>query len=312
MAVLSDYVSGTLTVTNGSTSVVGVGTGWRSAGFREGDTLFDIPGATEFEAVLAGVPDTQTTLTLTHPWEGPTQAGVTYRLRFTPDGARMAAQSRNLVEKLGNGNIEAFAGLTGVANGIPGFTGPGAMVIIDVDDIVPDGFVTNTKLADMATATLKGRATAGTGDPEDLSVSQALTLLKAGGAYAKDNILGTVSQSGGVPTGAIIERGSNANGEYVRFADGTQICTRNVTFDLSNASTFQAFVYPAAWAAGSTPAGALSFNSSASSGSDATWWNNVGMVGVYTTISQWSLLFRGTAAATTGQVRITAFGRWWF
>ncbi len=36
------------------------------------------------------------------------------------------------------------------------------------------------------------------------------------------NILGTVSQSAGVPTGAIIERGSNANGEYVRFADGTQ------------------------------------------------------------------------------------------
>lgn len=43
------------------------------------------------------------------------------------------------------------------------------------------------------------------------------------------NILGPVSQSGGIPTGAIIERGSNANGEYVRFADGTQICTARVT-----------------------------------------------------------------------------------
>lgn len=39
-------------------------------------------------------------------------------------------------------------------------------------------------------------------------------------------ILGAVSQSGGAPTGAVIERGSNANGEYVRFADGTQICTK--------------------------------------------------------------------------------------
>ena len=36
--------------------------------------------------------------------------------------------------------------------------------------------------------------------------------------------VGTVSQSGGVPTGAIIQRGSNANGEFVRYADGTQIC----------------------------------------------------------------------------------------
>lgn len=39
-------------------------------------------------------------------------------------------------------------------------------------------------------------------------------------------IVGAVSQSGGVPTGAIIEQGSNGNGEYVRFADGTQICWR--------------------------------------------------------------------------------------
>ena len=43
-------------------------------------------------------------------------------------------------------------------------------------------------------------------------------------------LVGTVSQSGGVPTGAIIERGSNANGEYVRFADGTQICTLTSSF----------------------------------------------------------------------------------
>ncbi len=44
--------------------------------------------------------------------------------------------------------------------------------------------------------------------------------------YHQGRILGAVSQSGGVPTGAIIERGSNANGDYARFADGMQICTR--------------------------------------------------------------------------------------
>ena len=38
------------------------------------------------------------------------------------------------------------------------------------------------------------------------------------------DILGVVSQSSGAATGSIIERGSNANGRYVRFADGTQIC----------------------------------------------------------------------------------------
>ncbi|POF93163.1 hypothetical protein [Pseudomonas putida] len=43
------------------------------------------------------------------------------------------------------------------------------------------------------------------------------------------DIVGTVSQSGGVPTGAIFERGSNANGEYVKFADGTMVCWMSIT-----------------------------------------------------------------------------------
>jgi hypothetical protein len=53
----------------------------------------------------------------------------------------------------------------------------------------------------------------------------------------RDNILGPVSQSAGVSTGAIIERGSNANGEYVRFADGTQICvSATLTVDVTTAA----------------------------------------------------------------------------
>ena len=43
--------------------------------------------------------------------------------------------------------------------------------------------------------------------------------------YKKANILGAVSESGGAPTGAIIEHGSNSNGEFVKYADGTMICT---------------------------------------------------------------------------------------
>ena len=86
------------------------------------------------------------------------------------------------------------------------------------------------KVATMPTSRVKGRVTAGTGAIEDLTAAQVLTLLKTAGAYAKDNILGTVSQSGGVPNGGIIERGSNANGSYVRFADGTQICAGSISY----------------------------------------------------------------------------------
>ncbi len=62
--------------------------------------------------------------------------------------------------------------------------------------------------------------------------------------FRQDNILGTVSQSSGVPTGAIIERGSNANGEFVRYADGTQICWNalvsvNVDIDIPSVGLFR-------------------------------------------------------------------------
>ena len=40
----------------------------------------------------------------------------------------------------------------------------------------------------------------------------------------------------GMPTSAgdpIVESGSNSDGEWTRWADGTQVCTRNVTLDLT-------------------------------------------------------------------------------
>lgn len=62
-------------------------------------------------------------------------------------------------------------------------------------------------------------------------------------------MVGTVTQSSGVPTGAIVERGSNANGEYVRFADGTQICWGNITITpVANTPTSGSVTFPASFA----------------------------------------------------------------
>jgi hypothetical protein len=63
----------------------------------------------------------------------------------------------------------------------------------------------------------------------DLTAGRLLTVgatkaQLADDVYGRSNILGTVSQSAGVPTGAIIQRGANANGDFTRFADGTQFC----------------------------------------------------------------------------------------
>jgi hypothetical protein len=47
------------------------------------------------------------------------------------------------------------------------------------DTTIADDAVSNAKLADMPTATIKGRTTAGTGDPEDLTAAEALALIGA-------------------------------------------------------------------------------------------------------------------------------------
>ena len=84
------------------------------------------------------------------------------------------------------------------------------------------------------------------------------------GFYNQGNILGTVSESSGVPTGAIIESGSNANGEFVKYADGTMICTGTAasggSWSSLGTAMFQTltatWTFPATFASGPTVSGA--------------------------------------------------------
>ena len=49
-------------------------------------------------------------------------------------------------------------------------------------------------------------------------------LMRADWGYGPGNLLGSVALSGGVPTGAVFEQGSGAAGDWLRLADGTQLC----------------------------------------------------------------------------------------
>jgi hypothetical protein len=114
----------------------------------------------------------------------------------------------------------------------------------------------------------------------------------------KNNLLGTVSQSGGVPTGAVIERGSNANGRYVRFADGTQICTANLT---SNGAADTVWTYPAAFVGVDGVAIAPAIGA-ARMANPAT----AGVGNTTLTFNVWTI----AGARTENQTRVTATGRW--
>lgn len=63
-----------------------------------------------------------------------------------------------------------------------------------------------------------------------------------------DRGVGTVSETGGIPTGAIVQSETTANGTYIRLADGTQICWGGVT---SSSAGHVTWTFPAAFT--STP-----------------------------------------------------------
>lgn len=142
-----------------------------------------------------------------------------------------------------------------------------------------------------------------------LSAAEALAIVKGAGGYAKDNILGTVSQTSGVPTGAVIERGSNANGVYVRFADGTQICQKFVTVSSISigALGFQSYALGSHAAAFS----ATPFEAPIYTG-DNSLLANIGLESVSGTSAGNGVLRNNLNEARTfsGSIGVFAVGRW--
>lgn len=125
------------------------------------------------------------------------------------------------------------------------------------------------------------------------------------GAAAVAAILGTVSQSSGVPAGAIMERGSNSNGEYVRFADGTQICWgfKNSASIALGAASGPSITYPIAFAANPTVSATVN---------PSTSWDHYGLIGLNSLkTSGVDLLVRnGNSSAQIFGFYWMAIGRW--
>ena len=59
--------------------------------------------------------------------------------------------------------------------------------------------------------------------------------------YARDDILGAVSESAGIPTGAIIEEGFNTEGTFTKYASGALVCSKS---DVSSISGGSVILFP--------------------------------------------------------------------
>ncbi|MDU8930029.1 DUF2793 domain-containing protein [Alisedimentitalea sp. MJ-SS2] len=127
--------------------------------------------------------------------------------------------------------------------------------------------------------------------------------------YDTQTLVGTVSDTGGTPDGAVIERGSGTDGDYVRFADGTQICNHSLTLDAATSAagsgfqgaTATAWNFPKAFATGSRPA---------VQGSDTNLEDTLVSAHCAGPASASFRAMRFVSDATAPVVEVTAIGRW--
>ena len=274
------YKSGTVSCTQNSTTVTGTGTAF-AANARVGDAFLG-PDGRWYELVNVA---SDTVLSILPAYLGATVAAGSYALAPMQGYVKDSADAlRTLVNKFGalaaSASINALAALTGAANKLPYFTAADTMALAD--------FPAQARTL-MAAATQAGQRT-------------ALGL----GTAAVAPIVGTVSQTGGTPTGAIIESSSNANGRYTKFADGTMICTiLSGPLSIAPSSIYNGptLTFPAAFS--SEVRCHLTFSGSFPYDLTGNFES-----GVSTTACRYSVLNRNSGNTLTPYVYITAIGRW--
>ncbi|MGQ3214807.1 MAG: hypothetical protein ACT6U0_12285 [Shinella sp.] len=200
MAIPTVYNTGTASINAGETTATGQGTSWLTIGLTAGDLFW----AAGYFVRIASI-NSNTSLTLAYAWPGSTRTAAAYEIERVPDEVRVLEASRQLLASLTNGNLSSIAALTTAANKLPYYQGAGSAALTD--------------FTAAARAILALTGVSGAKIPVVTGASTA----------ALRDIVGTVGQSSGVPTGAIVEYGTNANGEYIRWADGTQICLKTLT-----------------------------------------------------------------------------------
>lgn len=253
------YSTGTASVGNGSTSVTGQGTNWNTAGLRAGDQ-FKAAGL----SISIATVNSPTSITLAQSWPGATRTTDTYEVLRVSDADRLIAAHADLMAALVP-NLTAFGGLEGGANKLPYFSGANALSLANLtpyartllDDADAAAALATLGAATPLRATIGGSANAITLTDVGALVagravrfratspnSGAATIAYNGGSpIACRTITGVALPAGYIRTDADTvaiydgtywvldrqeERGSNANGEYVRFADGMMICRRSM------------------------------------------------------------------------------------
>jgi hypothetical protein len=126
--------------------------------------------------------------------------------------------------------------------------------------------------------------------------------------YQQSSLVGTVSQTAGLPTGAVVQRGSNTNGEFTRWADGTQVCWRS-GLNVTNASTASGAIFRSSTNATWTFPIAFSAAPAVTADTDnPDCWASLAAAPSATSVQMRA--FSGISQATAVPLRVSAVGRW--
>jgi hypothetical protein len=117
---------------------------------------------------------------------------------------------------------------------------------------------------------------------------------------------GTVTESGGTPTGAVLELSSNSNGHYCKYADGTLICTiQDIT---SSSGSTITWTFPHSFKSSTEP-------SVIGTSGDSTSRVDVGGGGGSISNTSWGFfcysLDNNVPARSTSNQNLSAIGRWY-
>ncbi|POO54405.1 phage tail protein [Agrobacterium rosae] len=293
------YVTGTVSVTAGSAIVTGVGTGWLTSGLVAGQ--FGLDSANGNPVPVLSI-DSDTQITLAKQWRGASASAQGYWITYdvTP-GQQTVANAQMLalyLSRLDKPALAALASLVPTAEKLPYFGANGAGALTDFNAaaraLLAGGVLPNGQLPARLRSTIPGSVidvntltetgyhfalggstnTPGAGNWYIQTIAQGVGVGNASGVRQRaytDNGHAVYERyiwyNGWQPWRRADppERGSNANGEYVRFADGTQICrgnfvgyTANVGILKTSPASFISAVNPCF--ASVTPYGSFDFN----------------------------------------------------
>jgi len=298
---------GTVSVTQNSSTVTGVNTAF-AANTRIGDAFIG-PDGRQYEL---GNVASDTVISIIPPYLGPTVVGATYAVTPVQGYQKgLADQVRDWVNTYGQkmaglGSTGNYDVLPVIKGGTGGTDQAGARSGLGAAKSGPNSDITSLSGLTTALSVVQGGTGVGT-------TAALLAVLQAAGAYGKSNIVGAVSQTGGVPTGAVVERGASAAGSWTKWADGTMICRKVISTDsISNVNNgvfitgqFSAGDWPVPFvenpivsAIGIVP------------GTAWTMWAANALGTSATSAGSW----RGVASGTTTQgcfINISAIGRWY-